>query len=91
MSQYHKVHLGEGHIVRDVPNPPFRKKIRLGTIELKNDLLHGIEKNEHMEYLKYVNTRIHYFVDKSILELSDKEITDYVHQNLYTIKNEIVI
>lgn len=92
MSQYHKIFIGDGHIVRDVEMPPFKKKFRLGTIELKNDILNIIKNSDNnLEYLKYISSRIHYFVDKQILELTDDEICNYVSKNLWFIKNEIVI
>lgn len=91
MSQYHKINLGEGYMVRDVPNPPFSKKVRIATFQLKDIILENLNHNRNIEYLKYINKRIHFFVEPYVMDLTDEEISDYIQKNLYKIRNDINI
>ncbi len=91
MSQYHKVHIGEGYIVRDVPNPPFKKKSRIAPIRLKEEILEDLRLNKNIAYLKYVNDRIHFYVNDEIMDQSDEEIALYIQKNVHSLKNNIQI
>jgi hypothetical protein len=91
MGQYHKVHIGEGYMVRDVPNPPFKKKSRIAPIKLKEDILEELRLNKNIAYLKYINDRIHFYVNDEIMNASDEEIISYIQKNVHSLKNGIQI
>lgn len=92
MSKYHKVVMDNiEYTMRDVPIDPFSKKIRIAPLQLKNKMLEKLEKKENIDFLRYINSRIHLFVDEEFLHLDDHEVTKYIEKNIYSLKNEIEI
>lgn len=92
MGKYHKVIIDDQKFkMRDVPIDPFNKKVRVASIKLKEKILEKIEVKENLLFLRYVNNRIHFFVDEHYLELTDKELEEYINKNFYSIKNSIEI
>lgn len=92
MSKYHKIKLKDDlYLVRDVPVFSFGKKFRVAPTNLKHAILEKLEKNEDLTYLKYINSRIHFFVDENLLHIEDNELSDYILKNTNFIKNEILI
>lgn len=91
MSKYHKIKIeNEEYIMRDVKVPPFEKKFRVAPIELKEKILEKLSRKDNMDLLRYLNHRIHFFIDKSLLHIEDKELIDYLEKNLDK-KNDIMI
>ena len=92
MSKYHKVMLDNvEYKMRDVSIEPFNKKVRIATLALKEKIIEKLEKNESVEFLKYLNNRIHFFTDDHYLYIEDKDLEIYINTNFYLIRNMIEI
>ena len=61
MSKYHKIIIDKEYIVRDLLIPPFTKKFRIAPTNLKRKIIEKSSKKEDIEWLKYINSRIHFF------------------------------
>lgn len=92
MSKYHKVIIKDNeYTVRDVQVLSLHKKFRVAPLKLKEHILEKLEKNEDLIYLKYINSRIHFFINEELLHIEDEELSDYILKNTQIIKNEISI
>lgn len=94
MSKYHTITLNNKEfIVRDVPVVPFKKKLRVAPIDLKNEIVSCLEKNEKIELLKYINNRIHFYLfDINLIDrLEDNEMAEYIQKNVFNLKNDLII
>jgi hypothetical protein len=94
MSKYHKVSLdNETFIVRDVTCPPFDKKFRVAPKTLKCKILKKLKNREDLRLIRYINSRIHFFIDEKLMNIEDEPLVEYItnSKNLYKIKNNIHI
>jgi len=94
MSKYHTISLGDKEfIVRDVPVVPFKKKLRVAPIELKNEIIEHLNRNENIELLKYINNRIHFYLyDKGLIDhLDDEDMAEYIQKNVFNLKNDLIV
>ena len=91
MSKYHIVRLDNEFTVRDLTMPPFKKKVRIAPIELKWKILEKLYLKDNMSFLNYVNSRIHFFVDKNYIDKEDNEIISHLEGNIFNLKNDIII
>lgn len=91
MSKYHTIKLDGEFIVRDLTMPPFKKKVRIAPIELKWKILEKLYLKDNMLFLNYINSRIHFFVDKNFIHKEEDEIINHLERNVHTFKNDIII
>jgi hypothetical protein len=92
MSKFHKITIDEEvFIVRDVPIPPFSKKFRVAPTELKYKIIEKLNKKENLLHLKYVNSRIHFYINNLyIIKKEDDELAEYLQNNIQH-RNDIII
>lgn len=89
--KYHTIKLDKEYTVRDVPYLPNTKKYRIGTMDLKHRILEMLSAGEQVAHLRYINNRIHFFIEEQFIHEPDEVLTLLIEKNFSQYKNNIEI